>query len=173
MPPDKTGEGKRKLPEPKEAMETPDKKIPVPTGSSGSSARRILFSEMHQKPEECTGAVEMEEVQSKSRFCSERDVQSNAACAPGSGTHRQRARVLFGRMPGRERMNRFLESTEQQVRLSPLYIAHSASSVRSYGRDVRKCTLCDAAGSTDMPLMFRGRDGHCRWLALFRCISGL
>ena len=116
MPPDKSGEGKRKLPEPKEAMETPDKKIPVPTGSSGSSARRILFSEMHQKPEECTGTDEMEEVQSKSRFCSERDVQSNAACAPGSGTHRQRARVLFGRMPGRERMNRFFESTEQQVR---------------------------------------------------------
>ena len=125
MPPDKSGEGKRKLPEPKEAMETPDKKIPVPTGSSGSSARRILFSEMHQKVEDCTGADEMDEVQSKSRFCQERDVLSSAACAPASGTQRRRARVLFGRVPGRERMNRFFESTEQQV--SVFTLTHSIS----------------------------------------------
>lgn len=33
MPPDKAGEGKRKLPEPPEPMETPDKNILVPAGS--------------------------------------------------------------------------------------------------------------------------------------------
>ena len=129
MPPDKSGKGKRKLPEPKEAMEPPDKKIPAPTGSSGSSARRILFSEMHRKPEECTGTDDMEEVQSKSRFHSEWQMQSNTACEPANGPPRQRARVLFGRMPGRERMNRFFESTEQQVRLH-ISIVHTCGPLR-------------------------------------------
>ena len=119
MPPDKAGEGKRKLPEPPESMVTPDKKIPIPTGSSGSSARRILFSKMHQELDGWTaGAGEMEEVQSRSRLCPQRDAQSGASTAPVSGTHRQRARVLFGRLPGREQMNHFFESTEQQVGIS-------------------------------------------------------
>ncbi len=119
MPSEKAGDGKRKLPEPPEAMVTPDKKIPVPTGSSGasSSARRILFSTVHENLDDFI-SDDMEEVQSKSRFCPEREMESAAANGPGSGIHRQRARVLFGRMPGRDRMNRFFESTEQQVELS-------------------------------------------------------
>ena len=36
MPPDKAGEGKRKLPEPLEPMETPVMKILMRTGSSES-----------------------------------------------------------------------------------------------------------------------------------------
>lgn len=116
MPSDKTGDGKRKLPDPPEAMVTPDKKVPVPTGSSGSSTRRILFSERHYQKSQL-GSGEMEEVQSRSRFCPQQEVMSGECAAPASVTHRKgiASRTLFGKFPSREQMGQFFESTEQQV----------------------------------------------------------
>ncbi|CAK0747668.1 hypothetical protein CVIRNUC_001781 [Coccomyxa viridis] len=120
---EKASEGKRKLPEPPESMVTPDKKMPVPTGSAGSSARRILFNDVHHKKEmdDISGGEEAEEVQSRSRLYLERNGRSRLGNSAGSsGGQRQvsrlAARTLFGNMPSREQMNRFFETTEQQVR---------------------------------------------------------
>ena len=119
---EKASEGKRKLPEPPESMVTPDKKMPVPTGSAGSSARRILFNDVHHKKEmdDFSGGEEAEEVQSRSRFYHERNGRSRLGNSAGSSggerqVSRMAARTLFGNMPSREQMNRFFETTEQQV----------------------------------------------------------
>ena len=122
MPGEKASAGTRKLPAPPESMWTADKKMPVAPGSAGSSARRILFNDVHQKKQmdEFSGGEEAEEVQSRSRFCPQRNGRSTAGnLAASSGSQRQvsrlAARTLFGNMPSREQMNRFFETTELQV----------------------------------------------------------
>ncbi|CAL8461590.1 g1121 [Coccomyxa elongata] len=123
MPPAEAAQGKRKLPEPPEAMVTPDKKIHVPTGSTGSSARRILFN--NKKHRELPDAAvlqgeDFEEVQSKNQLC---PPVPSGACPMGepaqmhcSGNLRAAAVGLFGNMPKAQQMGEYFQVAEQQVR---------------------------------------------------------
>ena len=123
MPPAEAAQGKRKLPEPPEAMITPDKKIQVPTGSTGSSARRILFN--NKKHRELPDAAvllgeDLEEVQSKSQLCppvpSGACPISDPARMSSSGNLRAAAVGLFGNMPKAQQMGEYFQVAEQQVK---------------------------------------------------------
>lgn len=127
MPPAEPAQGKRKLPEPPEAMVTPDKKINVPTGSTGSSARRILFN--NKKHRELPDAAvlegeEFEEVDSRSRLC---PPVTTGACPvgeatrlPSSGHLRAAAASLFGHMPKAQQVGEYFQAAEQQVQACTL-----------------------------------------------------
>lgn len=103
-------------------MVTPDKKIHVPTGSTGSSARRILFHNQKHREQEDVAMLQgedFEEVQSSNQQC---PAVPPAACPIAgktqvcSGGHlRVAAAGLFGNMPKAQQMGEYFQAAEQQV----------------------------------------------------------
>jgi hypothetical protein len=119
MPAAEPAQGKRKVPDPPETMVTPDKKIHAPSGSSGSSARRILFNNDVHKEQDQQGP-EFEEVQSKSQVTppvctANAALISDSACQHASVQLSAAARDLFGNMPSKEQMGQYFQAAEHQV----------------------------------------------------------
>ena len=110
-------QGKTKLPEPSDAMMTPDKKIQAPTSSTGSSARRILFNNLaHQDPEPAgQAAADGEEVQSKPRPLQHSCAVSSPVSSAAPQDIRAAARSLFGICPSSEKMGQYFQAAEMQV----------------------------------------------------------
>jgi hypothetical protein len=137
MPPAGAEQGKRKLPEPPEAMVTPDKKIHVPTGSTGSSARRILFNNKKHREQPDAAVLqgeEYDEVESRTRLCpplpSGACPMSEAGRLPSSGQLRAAAASLFGHMPKAQQMGEYFQAAEQQVTFCMLCACRSSRNPR-------------------------------------------